>query len=430
MLSSERLIAKDPRIDPRVRRFNQKLIELLEPVEQKMKEQNIHGLQDIHLDPSLTRIETIKMMRKELATYGIFLYNEINKLPRDKVESVIGPLKEGEPIRLHSGYLPETREYDYLYTNEGLDVDNSQSFTSTIDNNIVKVSIIKPTTLKAPYPTVVYYHGGGMTQSSAFGPQYQRWFKTLARQGLCIIGVDFRNAGFADPANPTNPIAPFPAGANDCYAGLKWVYDNAEKLNVDRNRILIAGESGGGNLSISTALKAKEEGTMHMMSSGVYAMCPYIAGTWNGNEIWSDRLGISHKENFGIVLKIPIDNDPNAYVYGQKMYCSEDKTNWFNPKAWPGYATVEDLKDLPRMMISVNECDPLRDEGICFYRKLLKANVKAYCRTVLGTCHGGDSIVYDKCVPDVCLQTARDISQFARFNDQHPYDMKVNDAKL
>jgi acetyl esterase len=424
MLASERLLLKDERIDPRVKIFLRELIHLLEPIEKKMIEENIQSLQDITLQPNLTRLQMIDYVKKELIKYGTFFQQEFKKLPKKKVEEVFGSMEKGEAIRLHTGYNFFSREYDYLYSNKGLDIDNSRTFVSYPDNNVVKVSIIKPISLKAPYPTIVYYHGGGMTQSSAFGNQYQRWFKTLARQNVCVIGVDFRNAGFPDPANISNPVAPFPAGLNDCYSGLKWVYDNAAELNVDRKRILIAGESGGGNLSIATALKAKEENSLFMLSSGIYCMCPYIAGTWSGRETWSDRLGISHKENHGLLLKIPIHDDAQ-YIFGQKMYCGEIKTNWLNPKAWPGYATVNDVKGLPRIKISVNECDPLRDEGILFYRKCMKANVKAYCRIVLGTCHGGDSIVYDKCVPDICLQTARDISQFAIFNDEYPYKKEV-----
>ena len=59
-----------------------------------------------------------------------------------------------------------------------------------------------------------------------------------------------------------------------------------------------------------------------------------------------------------------------------------------NPLAWPGFATADDVKGLPPVVISVNECDPLRDEGINFYRLLLQNGVPARCRQVMGTIHG------------------------------------------
>lgn len=58
---------------------------------------------------------------------------------------------------------------------------------------------------------------------------------------------------------------------NDCLSGLQWAYDNREKLG-STGQILITGESGGGNLSIATALKATKEGKK--IVSGVYSLCP------------------------------------------------------------------------------------------------------------------------------------------------------------
>ena len=44
-----------------------------------------------------------------------------------------------------------------------------------------------------------------------------------------------------------------------------------------------------------------------------------------------------------------------------------------NPIAWPGFADEAEVKGLPSVVISVNECDPLRDEGINFYRLLFRS---------------------------------------------------------
>ena len=63
-------------------------------------------------------------------------------------------------------------------------------------------------------------------------------------------------------------------------------------------------------------------------------------------------------------------------------------------------------------MISVNECDPLRDEGIAFYRLLLKAGVPARARTMLGTIHGTE--IFAIACPDVSRDTAQAIANFAR----------------
>ena len=83
-----------------------------------------------------------------------------------------------------------------------------------------------------------------------------------------------------------------------------------------------------------------------------------------------------------------------------------------NPLAWPSFATEDDVPGLPPTVISVNECDPLRDEGIEFYRLLLRAGVPARCRQVMGTIHGTE--IFSIACPDVSRDTAASIAQFCR----------------
>jgi acetyl esterase/lipase len=70
------------------------------------------------------------------------------------------------------------------------------------------------------------------------------------------------------------------------------------------------------------------------------------------------------------------------------------------------------VKGLPRTIISVNECDPLRDEGIEFYRTLLRAGVPAQCRQVMGTVHGTE--IFAIACPEVSRETAASIARFCR----------------
>ena len=68
-----------------------------------------------------------------------------------------------------------------------------------------------------------------------------------------------------------------------------------------------------------------------------------------------------------------------------------------DPLAWPLCAAPEDLAGLPPHVISVNQLDPLRDEGLVYARKLLDAEVAVVSRTVNGTCHAGDVIFGGPC---------------------------------
>jgi hypothetical protein len=90
--------------------------------------------------------------------------------------------------------------------------------------------------------------------------------------------IDFRNCEMGTEGNPH--VAPFPAGLNDCLSGLRFLHANASALGVDTGKVCVCGESGGGNLAIALALLCKEKSLLYMLPNGVYAMCPYIAGSW------------------------------------------------------------------------------------------------------------------------------------------------------
>ena len=83
-----------------------------------------------------------------------------------------------------------------------------------------------------------------------------------------------------------------------------------------------------------------------------------------------------------------------------------------NPLAWPAFASEEDVAGLPPTVISVNECDPLRDEGVAFYRLLLRAGVPARCVQLMGTIHGSEVFVI--ACPEISRETAASIARFCR----------------
>ena len=68
---------------------------------------------------------------------------------------------------------------------------------------------------------------------------------------------------------------------------------------------------------------------------------------------------------------------------------------------------------MPPHVISVNELDPMRDEGLAYYRALLRAGVPTLGRIIAGTCHAGEMLCAGA-MPDVYGATVRDISGFAK----------------
>jgi acetyl esterase len=274
----------------------------------------------------------------------------------------------------------------------GLDI-SEHEFVSQPDGNTVRVLFMRPAGY-AGLPCVVYLHGGGMQTMSCFDGMYRAWGRTIAARGVAVAMIDFRNALMASSAPE---VAPFPAGLNDCVSGVKWVRASAASLGIDAEKLVIAGESGGGNLTLATALKLLRDGDIELVR-GLFAMCPYIAGQW------PDVRYPSSVENDGIFIHL--HNNRGAMAYGIEAFDAKD------PLAWPAFATEDDVRGLPPTVISVNECDPLRDEGIEFYRLLLRAGVPARGRVVLGTSHGAELV--GMAAPDISRDTAASIAHFVR----------------
>ena len=268
-----------------------------------------------------------------------------------------------------------------------------ETFRSEPDGNTIKIRYIRPDTSER-LPCVYYIHGGGMAMMSCFDGTYRAWGKIIAHQGVAVAMVDFRNCLRASSAPE---VAPYPAGLNDCVSGLRWVAAHAQSLNIDPARIVVAGESGGGNLTLATGLKLKREGDLGLVK-GLYALCPYIAGEWPRADLPSST------ENNGILLDL--HNNRGAMGYGIEALRARD------PLAWPLFASEEDVKGFPPTVISVNECDPLRDEGIAFYRLLIRAGVPARCRQVMGTIHGTE--IFAIACPDISRDTASDLANLAK----------------
>ncbi len=270
---------------------------------------------------------------------------------------------------------------------------STETFSSSPDGNPIKVLFIRPDT-DEQVPCICYLHGGAMQFWSAFDGLYRAWGRQVAAQGVAVALIDFRNALVASSASQ---VAPYPAGLNDCVSGVKWVHTNAAKLGVDASRLVVAGESGGANLTLATGMHLLGEGQSGLIK-GLYAFSPYLAGRWPAAD------APSSVENNGILLSL--HNNRGAMAYGIEAF--EQR----NPLAWPGFATVAQLQGLPPTVIHVNECDPLRDEGINFYRLLLKSGVSARCRQVMGTVHAAE--IFAAVCPDVSRDAARDLAAFAK----------------
>ena len=125
---------------------------------------------------------------------------------------------------------------------------------STPDGNTIRFHFIRPDNSEiVPWSLYPRRRDGRLSQPGIL----KAWGRIIAAQGVAVAMIDFRNCV---TASSVPEVAPYPAGLNDCVSGLKWVHNNAATLEIDPTRIIIAGESGGGNLTLAAGMKLKRDG--------------------------------------------------------------------------------------------------------------------------------------------------------------------------
>ena len=347
-------------------------------------------------DPSMdlrTDPRTKPALLAVLATVGLDAAAAEPPVGRDA-----GPAVLHEAVRaLHEGFMGLYAALpDELPGDAPADaVDTSEASVPSPDGHLVPLRVYRPAGVEGPLPCVVYVHGGGMVMLDAEAKVHDRWCRDLALTGLVVVRVAFRNAWAPEGTHP------FPAGLEDCAAAVRWLHERRGELGL--TRIVLQGESGGANLVLATALRAKRSGDLDAID-GVYASVPYVSGGYAWDRARKARELPSMIENDGYFINCAL-MDLLVATYDPTDEHAQD------PLAWPHFATDDDLRGLPPHVISVNELDPLRDEGRAYLRKLEAAGVTVAGRMNLGIVHGAE-MIFRQALPEEHRAAIADIRAF------------------
>jgi acetyl esterase len=206
-------------------------------------------------------------------------------------------------------------------------------------------------------PCLVFFHGGGWVIGDL--DSHDVACRKLAHEGeLIVISVDYRLA----------PEHKFPAAVDDAIDATKWIAGNAKSLGIDVSRLMVGGDSAGGNLAAVVALSARDGNGPPIAGQVLIYPATDFAMTHG-----------SHREpETSILLTHSVIRWFRDHYLG-----SADGSDW---RASPARAST--LAGLPPAYVLTAGADPLRDEGDEYAGRLKEAGVAVTYRHFPGQFHG------------------------------------------
>jgi acetyl esterase/lipase len=226
-------------------------------------------------------------------------------------------------------------------------------------NPDVTVRVHRPVGVEGPLPCFYAIHGGGYVLGS-YEMDDARFDAWCPRFGCVGVSVEYRLA----------PETAFPGPLEDCYAGLKWVYEHHEELAVDPDHIGIGGTSAGGGLAAALALLARDRGEIPLRFQ--LLDCPMI----------DDRQITTSSRMEGLHVWNRDSNQFGWRAYLGDLYGSDDVPAYAAP------ARATDLSGLPPAYVCVGAVDGFRDEDIDYALRLNQAGVPSELHVYPGAPHG------------------------------------------
>ncbi|GLZ32447.1 alpha/beta hydrolase [Lentzea sp. NBRC 105346] len=208
-------------------------------------------------------------------------------------------------------------------------------------------------------PLLIFFHGGGWVSGSL--ESHDQLCRFLAAEaGIKLLAADYRLA----------PENPFPAAVEDAQTVLEYAVKKAADLEIDPARIVLGGDSAGGNLAAVTA---------HQNPGAAVFLLLFYPGVDASVRRRSREL------------------------FGNGFFLTDEKMDWFLDHYAPGLderhdprvsvMLAEDLSKMPPTYLATAGFDPLRDEGEAFAAKLAEAGVPVVLRRHEGLFHGFANIL-------------------------------------
>src|ERR1700684_199386 len=202
-------------------------------------------------------------------------------------------------------------------------------------SGVIPARLYTPRTLRQSNglaPCLVFFHGGGWVIGDL--DTHDVACRKLADEGqLIVISVDYRLA----------PEHKFPAAVDDAVAATQWIAGNAKQLGIDASRLMVGGDSAGGNLAAVVAISARDNGPA---IAGQVLIYPAV------------DFAMKHPSHSEPETSVLLTHSAIKWFTGHYLNSAADGNDW---RASPARATT--LAGLPPAYVLTAGADPLRDEG-------------------------------------------------------------------
>jgi len=225
--------------------------------------------------------------------------------------------------------------------------------------DLIPLRIYHPAGAKEePLPVLVFFHGGGWVIGSLDG--VDRFCRAVCQEaGVLVVSVDYRLA----------PEHRFPAGVEDCWAATCWVAENASLLGGDPQRLMVGGDSAGGNLAAAVALRARDRKLLDLVAQVLIYPVTDLTQSLPSYQSCAEGFGLTR--------------DAMSWFIAQYLPEGVDRRH---PEASVLFA--ETATGVAPALMLVAGYDPLRDEGLAYAKRLRDSGVPVVERNWEGMVHG------------------------------------------
>ncbi len=274
------------------------------------------------------------------------------------LQSAVEMSKKIEPWQFKASQIPELRRIlETTYRSEStVKMEKTEEIDIKLEYANLKARMYTP--FNSSDGLIIYFHGGGFIFDSI--DSHDDVCRLISDISKCrVLSVGYRLA----------PEFRFPSAVMDAYNSFLWVLENAEKLNINRNRIAIMGDSSGGNLCGAASLMLRDNGKpLPAMQILVY---PFVG---------LDQSSFSMREySKGYRL------DRETLLWIADLYLSS-REDFISP--YFSLFTTDSFRGVEDTLIVTGEYDPLRDMGESLADRMTKDGVNVTCIRALGMVHG------------------------------------------